>query len=74
MGIKWSFVDESDGIYPYYKAYLDNKPIAVIVMRDDLYRLTMFWDDYVHKDFNSVWEAKNQFDVEMVTARLEGKV
>lgn len=74
LNIKWKFQDEMDGMYPYYKAYLNDKPIAMIVIRDDHYRLTMLWDDYAHKEFNSVWEAKNQFDVEMVTARLEGKV
>lgn len=74
LNIKWEFQDEADGMYPYYKAYLNDKPIAMIVIRDDHYRLTMLWDDYQHMDFRTVWEAKNQFEVELVTRRMEGKL
>ena len=74
MNIEWRFQDELEGMYPYYKAYLDGRPVAMIVMRDDTYRLTMLWDNYAHMDFRTVWEAKNQFEVELVTGRLEGKL
>ena len=74
MKLEWEFMDEVEGTYPFYKAYLNGKAIAMIVIRGDIYRLTMLWDDYIHKDFSTVWEAKNQFEVELVARRLEGKL